>query len=166
MHRVKLLLPVLWVFLLTSCQSQSNLESRNKETVRRYVNELLNKCDYSRAHEIITPDFTLYDNGQEMSHKGVDLFRSRDKEVNLEGLSELVLTIQHMIAERDTVAMLWYDTARFTPNESLSGGSQSIPLKWHGLSLYRFRDGRIYEAHVMNDLQTIDDQIAAATSRN
>jgi hypothetical protein len=166
MSKLKLMQAFACVFLLGSCQSQNSLESRNKAVVKRYVDELLNKSDYSKAHEIITSGFTLYDNGQEMPLKGVDLFESEDENDDSGGFSELVLTIETMIAEGNTVAILWYDTALYAPEEPARGSRPKLSLKWHGMSLYKLENGLIVEGHVMNDLNTIQKQIDELSANN
>ena len=137
----------------------TDLESRNKTLVRRYVDELLNKRNYTRAYEIITPDFTSYDNGQEAPHKGIDLFKSEDEAEDSDSLSELVLTIEEMVVEGNTVVIRWCDTAQYTPSGPKDDTLRPKPLKWYGMSLYRIENGRIVEGHVMNDMNTIQKQI-------
>ena len=65
MYKIRLTTTLVLIVVFASCQNQNSMESRNKAIVKRYVEELVNNTtgDYSKAYEMISPEFTLYFGG-------------------------------------------------------------------------------------------------------
>jgi len=150
----RLMLVAAGVFLLAGCQTQSIVETRNKATVRRYLKEVVNNTsgDYSKAYEVISPDFTLYIGGKPSEEKGVDVFTNVAEFTK--SFSKLTLVDDEMIAEGNTVAVRWYDEV--VHDRGVFLGYEVIPddtdMIWHGMSFYKFDDnGLISEAHIVDD---------------
>ena len=154
MFKSKLMLASAGVFLLAGCQSHNTLEAKNKALVKRYVDEILNGDDLSTAHEIIAPDYTFYRNGKEVPEKGVDVFKAEEDEI--EQYSSMVMTDEKMIAEGNTVAVRWHQTATLKPEDS-EHHSSTKRITWYGMSFYTIENGLMVEGRIIDVAELYKD---------
>jgi hypothetical protein len=125
MFNFKLMTGFAMIILFAGCQSQNSIESRNIATLHRYWNELLNGRDISKAHEIITPDYTLYSNGEPSKDKGVDIFVEMYKMHDSEGaLSKNEFFEDEIVVAGNTIASRWHGTAI---HDKVAVGYKPIP---------------------------------------
>ena len=119
-------------------------------TQRVFV-EVLNQGRLQLFDEIYSPDFVKHVDGRTRT-----LAQERlDTQSTRAALSDLVVTVDALIAERDKVAVLY--TGRGTNTGPISG----LPPKGHhleisGMTVYRFAGGKIVEEWtVYNELEIL-----------
>jgi predicted ester cyclase/nuclear transport factor 2 (NTF2) superfamily protein len=139
-------------------QKQAKKEARNKALVKRYLDELIDGRDYSRALEVISPDFTVTENGREHARKGIEFFKSREKAPG--PLSKIRFTDDEMTAKGNIVTVRWHATANYRGGDDNDPGTTSKRVKWHGMSLYKIENGLIVEGHVVHNAHEAIAQIA------
>jgi len=115
----------------------------NKEVVRRFVEEVLQKHNLSVIDDIISEDYLLHDpDGRQI--KGPEGFRQLAQN-NLVGFPDVWYTINDIIAEDDKVVV------RYTRTGTHTGEYRGIPPTGKQTTLpvaffYRIADGKIIEA--------------------
>jgi steroid delta-isomerase-like uncharacterized protein len=129
----------------------------NKALVRRWV-ALWNTGNSGAVDELVTPDYVRHDpNGPEI--RGPEAER-RLVEMYLAAFPDLTFTIEHLIAEGDTVA------ARLTARGTHRGELLGIPATGRAITvavfeLYRLSDGKIAEQWVTMDALGLMQQLGA-----
>lgn len=134
-------------------KQQSDVESRNKEQARRFYAEFISAQDISKADDFLSPHFTMDDRGddgvQEKPKDPIEHFRVLFKLI-AEGASEFVLTPDEMVAEGNTVAVRWHQTALLRPKEPVEQNPVTQRLNWTGTSFLEFdQNGLIVKARVL-----------------
>lgn len=141
-----------------------DVEARNKATVQRYIDEVLNGKNYSKALEMITPDYTLYYGGEEIAEKGLDLFKNTSEWSK--PLSKMVLHVDQVIAQGDSVAVQYHDDVIHDNGPFL--GYEVVPgqeaVTWHGVVFFKLnKEGLLTEGRaVSNDLAVFEMRKRAA----
>lgn len=125
---------------------------RNKETARRYYEEVLNKGDLELLDELAVPNYETHD---PLPGQRTGLVGLKDR-VNMlrEGLAP-TFTIEDTIAEGDKVAVRWTNSGSMV-GEFLgmpaNGKSFTIP----GVDIYRLENGKLAEHwHVVDVLSQL-----------
>ena len=117
---------------------------RNKELVRKIVEEMFNRGNLNVAPEIFAAEFV--DRGHEQvadKHDGPEGF-ARFVSAVRSALPDLKAEIQNMVAEGDYVAM--WNTATATHRGELFGMPPSgNRISMRDVHFFRFADGRIVE---------------------
>jgi steroid delta-isomerase-like uncharacterized protein len=110
---------------------------------RRFIEEILDTGDWSSAAELLTDDVVMHHpsapepiRGREAVHGFLGVFRT--------GMPDLRLRVEDVTADGDRVAARW--SAHGTHTAEMFG----IPptgreIDIHGISFFRFADGRIAE---------------------
>lgn len=130
---------------------------RNKALMRRFVEEVINGGHLEVADELISPDHVNHDP------------TAPDHEPGREGLKQLIAAyrrafpdlrfeIQEMVAEGDSVALLW------TLTGTHRGELMDIPPTGRSVHIYgseinHFEDGLITESWAVSDALTLMRQI-------
>jgi len=130
-----------------------DVESRNKAVVKRYIGELLNKKDHSKANTIISPEFTIHFGETTLEEKGLAIFQNTNDYAK--GLSKLIMIVEEMIAVGNTVAVRWHDEG-IHDNGDFQGYAE-VPnekaMTWQGMSFYRLDgNGLIIEEFVVTNI--------------
>ncbi len=130
----------------------------NKEIVRRFVEELLNRGNLAAAEELVASDFVLHlpghppIQGREAFKEGLQHWRS--------AFPDWHITIEELIAEGDKVAGRW--TVRGTHRGPLMGipptGKQ---VSWTANDIFRIANGKIAENTAEEDMLTLMRQLGA-----
>lgn len=112
-------------------------------TARRFIEEVLNTGDWSRADEILTDDVVMYHPSAPEPIRGRDAVQGFLGQFRA-GMPDLTLAADDVAGEGEHVAVRWH--AHGTHTEEMFG----IPpthneLDIHGISFFRFEDGRIAE---------------------
>ena len=119
----------------------------NKAIVRRYYEEVFGKGDLPAADEVVAPD--LINHSSVPGPAGLEGLKQRVAAL-LIAFPDLKFTIEHMIAEGDTVA------AHFTARATHKGQFFGIPATGKqvtvmAIGMYRIADGKIVEVWGLRD---------------
>jgi predicted ester cyclase len=143
--------------------------SQNKDTVRRFYNEVITSQDGQAVREVIAPDITVHDPIMGELH-GIDAFHQLIGVFQL-GFPQQSATVEALVAEDDLVSAL------HTHQALNSGSFMGMPptgreVRIRGLELFRIRDGKIVElwrhdddAGLMRQLGLIPAPAGEAVSR-
>ncbi len=138
-----------------------SVEEKNKEIIRRFAEEVLQKHNLAVIDDIISEDFILHGpDGQEM--KGPEGFKQLSA-ISLAGFSDGRFTIDDMMAEGDKVAV------RYTRTGTHDGEYHGIPPTGKQINLpvaffYRVAEGKIVEALGYSDSLALLQQLGVGPS--
>jgi steroid delta-isomerase-like uncharacterized protein len=119
--------------------------AENKEVVRRFVDECVNRHRADLLEEFLGPRLTMHPGtpGSAPATEGVDQLRESFRRLRA-ALPDLRVTLEALIGEGDLVAARW--TATGTHSGELAGvPGTGNPVRWGGVDVYRLADGRITE---------------------
>jgi len=136
--------------IVTGCSSISATE-HNKRIAQRVFDEVLNKGEYGLFDEAYAPDFVKHVDGRRET-----LAEEREDAKGTRAISsDLVMTVDAMIAEGDKVAVLY--TGRGTHDGQLGDmPATGRTINLTGMTLYRFAGGKIVEEWtVYNELEML-----------
>jgi steroid delta-isomerase-like uncharacterized protein len=127
------------------------------KTARRFIEDILGTGDRTAAGEVLQPDVVMYHPSAPEPVRGLEavqgflgMFRA--------GMPDLSLTVEDVAGDGDRVAARW--SARGTHTEEMFG----IPptgnrLEIHGISFFRFADGKIAEDWVEENTLSVLQQL-------
>ena len=119
----------------------------NKETVRKYIEEVLNNGDYTNADVYLHEDFAgrpmARDLKDKVDHK--NSFTEARKQ-----FSDMHNDIQELVAEGDTVVAITTWTMTDT-NGWLGNKPTNKPFKTKTIVVYSFKDGKIIKGVALSD---------------
>ena len=126
-------------------------------TARRFIEEILGTGDWSSAGEVLQPDVVMYHPSAPEPVRGLEavqgflgMFRA--------GMPDLSLTVEDLAGDGDRVAARW--SARGTHTEEMFGiPPTNKQLEIHGISFFRFADGRIAEDWVEENTLAVLQQL-------
>lgn len=130
---------------------------KNKALARRVFDEILNQGKYEVFAESYARDFVKHVDGRDYS-----LAQEIEQAKAMRGLSsDLVMTIDQMIAEGDKVAVL------YTGRGTNTGSFRSLPATGKkiiisGMTVYRFSNGKIAEEWTVYNEMEILRQLGVA----
>ena len=139
-----------------SVEEQKTLAARNKDVVRRYVEELWNNLQYDLIDQVLASDVLAHaqDGTQE---QGNQRFRQVIPDIRT-AFPDLYISIEQMIAEDDHVAVRLRVTG--THQGDFAGMAPTGKVfefpEWFFL---RVRDGKIVEYWYLRDPQTLLQQL-------
>lgn len=129
------------------------MSEANKKTVRRFYEEVMNQGKTTALAEVMADEFK--DHGEAMfgESQGRETLRQSVEGVH-QFLSDLTVSIEHMVAEDDMVGV------RGTMRCKHTGPFLGVPatgreLAWEGLAIFRLVDGKIVERWFNSDSITI-----------
>jgi steroid delta-isomerase-like uncharacterized protein len=126
-------------------------------TARRFIEDILGTGDWSAAGEVLQPDVVMYHPSAPEPVRGLEavqgflgMFRA--------GMPDLSLGVDDVAGDGDRVAARWH--ANGTHTEEMFG----IPptgrrLEIHGISFFRFADGKIAEDWVEENTLSVLQQL-------
>lgn len=130
--------------------------ARNKAQVRRYYDEVFNKRDLSNAHEFLSPNLTI--NGRKLEG-GYTAFYQNIYSFLESQFDEVMVSIDEMVAEGNTVAIRFRGTGIYYPGGHTGQDPVGVPFKAKGMGFYEFDEkGLMVSIIFMED----DEQIRAA----
>ena len=129
----------------------------NATTARRFIEEILDTGDWSTAGELFTPDVVMHHptapepvRGLEAVQGFLDAFR--------QGMPDLRLTVEDVAGTDDNVAARW--SARGTHTAEMFGiPPTNRQINIHGISFFRFDDGKIAEDWVEENTLSVLQQL-------
>lgn len=134
----------------------------NKETLRRFYDEVMSRRQYDKLSEYVADDFTeenpdLIAAGQEQGLEGL----RRWMEATVPVWSDVQWTLEDMVAEGDKVAMR--ATVEGTQTGKIMGvePDPSRRMKGQACTIVRFRDGKIASSWFLLDQFALLQQAGA-----
>jgi steroid delta-isomerase-like uncharacterized protein len=125
---------------------------QNKEIVRRFYEEVMNKEDIDALGELAVPDYEEHDPlpGQGTAREGL-----RDRVTMLIRAFHPQFTIEDLIAEGDRVVARWTNTGVHV-GEFLGIPPTNRTATVAGIDVYRLQDGKLAEHwHVVDQLSML-----------
>ena len=138
----------------SAAQPATTAES-NKRTMERFTREFLPSGDQKLGEQFISPDIVLHFAGQQM--RGRDTYLGIVA-ANQAAFPDLVWTVDHMVAEGDTVAIRYIMTGTHRGNFAGVPGS-SKPVVAESMAFYRLAGGKIVEERAHLDMLSVFKQI-------
>jgi steroid delta-isomerase-like uncharacterized protein len=127
----------------------------NKRIMERFTGEFLRTGDKALGEQFISPDIVLHFAGQQ--------FRGRDTYLgivaaNKAAFPDLVWTVNHMVADGDTVAIRYTMTG--TQRGTFAGvPASNKPVTAESMAFYRLAGGKIVEERAQLDMLSVFQQI-------
>jgi predicted ester cyclase len=129
----------------------------NKKTLKRYIEEVLNKGDYTHVYEMVTEDFIGQQTGGDIL-SGIEAHQKQYDNAR-KSFPDMNIKIERMISEWDTVVVLCTATFTFTGEDylgySVSGNKVNYPI----VGIYDFKDGKIVSGKVVADNLLTNQQL-------
>ena len=147
---VVMIAAVVVAMALPGCASMSPVE-QNKRIVQRVFDEVLNQGRYELFDEAYAPDFVKHVDG-----KSESLAEEREDAKGTRAISsDLVMTVDAMVAESDKVAVLYSGRGTHDgPLGDVPATGRAFVLT--GMTLYRFAGGKVVEEWtVYNELEML-----------
>jgi predicted ester cyclase len=130
---------------------------RNKDVVRRFIEEVFVKCNVDAADELATSDFTPH--SWPGVDPGIENLKQGQQRVS-SGLADVSMKIDDMIAEGDKVAV------RLTAHARQDGEFMGLPPSGREYTIsethvFRVADGKVAEHWVNADMLGLMQQLGA-----
>ena len=132
----------LLIFAMTvPCQAQSASDKeKNKTVARTFVEEVLSTGKLERYSDFHTTDFVAHGSERDFT-LAEDLTMAREERT---ALPDMQFAVNHIVAEGDLVVVHWTVWGTNTqPGMGLPATGK--PIKTSGMTLFRFRAGKISE---------------------
>ncbi len=135
---------------------------RNKDVVRRVIEELFNQGDLDVVGDLIAPDYVNHDPNMPEDTRGPEGFRDYVAAYRT-AFPDMRMTIKAQVAEGDEVATRWTGTGTH------DGNLMGIPptgnrVEITGMVLDRLSDGKIVESWTNDDMMGLMRQIGAIST--
>ena len=129
---------------------------KNKENIRRHVDEIWHKGNIEAVDELIHPNYVLriFDGDDITGQDGFKQLATNQRA----STPDLHFTIDHMIGEGDYVAVQYTSTGTFT-NKMGDIEPTGKKFKQQQAIVYRFEDGKQVETWVYRDMLTLYQQL-------
>ena len=118
----------------------------NKETVRRYIKEIMNDQDYSRAQELMHEDFFGQGGAITSIEEHEKMFKAQR-----EAIPDMANHLQEMIAEGDKVVAISMLTSTDTTGR-YGNPPTNKPLNVKVIVIYTLKDGKITKGEPLTDV--------------
>lgn len=145
----------LMFFFMTAASPASADVEANKITASRVLLEKMGRGDFSKLDEIYGAGFVAHAGGR----------KATLEEDNLSGrairtaVPDLQVMVDHLIGEDDLVAVRW--RARGTNTVAAAGmPGNGVALEVEGMTIFRFKEGRIVEEWSLTDRLAMMNQLA------
>jgi len=146
------LLKQIGVIPVPSGESEAKL---NKETARRYFEEILNQGNLSSVPEIISPDFVLHFPLLPRPIRGQEGLKQFVTNLRM-AFPDIYYTIDREAGDQDKAAIRWKMTGTHQ-GEYLNIPPRNISVNLQGVSIFQLQDGQILEVWVNeNDLGLLE----------
>ena len=129
----------------------------NAETARRFMEEVLNTGDWSNAGEILTEDVVMHHPSAPEPIQGRDAVQGFLGQFRA-GMPDLTLGVDDVAGDADRVAARWHAHGTHTM-EMFGIPPTNNEISIHGVSFFRFEDGRIAEDWVEENTLSVLQQL-------
>jgi predicted ester cyclase len=131
-------------------QGDGAVLERNREVVRRFVNDFLNHSELSKLNEIMAPDAVLYHPLLDQPARGIEEVRKILAQFHT-GFPDLRCSIDKLVADGDTVAV--HLTCQGTQRGMfMNVQPTNRQLRWIAMNIFTLRDGKIIEQRACDDV--------------
>jgi steroid delta-isomerase-like uncharacterized protein len=128
----------------------------DKITASRVLLEKMGRGDFSKLDEIYGPGFVAHAGGKDYS---LDEDNRSGQAIRV-AVPDLQVTVDHLIGESDLVAVRW--RARGTNSVAAAGmPGKGATMEVEGMTIFRFKDGRIVEEWSLTDRLAMMNQLEA-----
>lgn len=142
----------------------SSAQERNREVVRRFIEEGWNEADFEVVEELVAADGVTHDptlgdlpEGPEGAKQAIQLYHDAFSDAHLE--------IEDVIADEDEVAVRWTGTG--THDGELMGVEPTgTEVEVSGIEIDRVEDGKIAETWVVYDALGMLQQLGAVPEQS
>lgn len=140
-RKCAIVLSLLVVAMTLPCQAQSaSDQEKNKTVARTFVEEVLSTGKLERYSDFHTTDFVAHGSERDFT-VAEDLTMAREERT---ALPDMQFAVNHIVAEGDLVVVHWTVWGTNTqPGMGLPATGK--PIKTSGMTLFRFRAGKISE---------------------
>src|SRR5689334_10791936 len=126
-------------------------------TARRFIEEILDTGDWSSAGDVLQPDVVMYHPSSPEPIRGLEAVKGF-LGVFRTGMPDLTLAVEDVTGDGDRVAARW--SAHGTHTAEMFGIPPSgNRLDIHGISFFRFANGRIAEDWVEENTLSVLQQL-------
>ena len=129
----------------------------NAETARRFMEGVLNTGDWSNAGEILTEDVVMHHPSAPEPIRGRDAVQGFLAQFRA-GMPDLTLGVDDVAGDADRVAARWHAQGTHT-NEMFGIPPTNNAISIHGVSFFRFEDGKIAEDWVEENTLSVLQQL-------
>lgn len=134
------------------------MSEANKALLRQYIG-FYNSRSWDQLKALLTEDYVHHANSDELTPEQF----VRGSEWIIAGIPDFTVEVLDMVAEGDRVAVRYLGTG--THEASMLGEAPtSKRIALHGITLFRFLDGRIAEDWEAIDYDDLNKQIGATAS--
>ncbi len=138
---------------------EQTTEQQNKETVTRFINEVLNNGNLDVARELLAEDFYLYHPMLDEPAHGADGYKQAIDWLDT-AFPDFNTKVEFLAAEGDKVASRWTVTATHT-GEFQGIAPTGRKITYTGIAEYTLHEGKIVEGRIEEDMAGIMMQIGA-----
>jgi steroid delta-isomerase-like uncharacterized protein len=144
----------LWLLLFVTCMpavaQQLTEQERNKQIARSFFEEVLDQGRLDRYAQSHSQDFVAHAGNHDATLEE-DIAAAREER---KALPDMRVTVNQMVAEGDLVAVYW--TAAGTNTQAGMGfPATGKKIKIDGMTLFRFKSGRICEEWSVWDMLSV-----------
>ncbi len=145
------ILSVLAVAMILPCQAQQGSEQeKDKAVARAFFDEVLSPGKLEKYSEFHAADFVAHSTERDYT-QAEDLAMAREERT---ALPDMQFAIKHILAEGDLVMVHW--TLRGTNTQPGMGlPATGKPIKISGMTLFRFKAGKISEEWNAWNMQSV-----------
>jgi steroid delta-isomerase-like uncharacterized protein len=148
MRKSSLLLMLLVICVPAKAQ-QTRVQERNKEVARSFFEDVLGQGRLDRYAESHAKDFVAHGETRDGTLEE-DMAAAKEER---KALPDMKIAVNQILAERDLVAVYW--TASGTNTQAGMGfPATGKKIKVNGMTIFRFKAGKIYEEWSVWDMQS------------
>lgn len=139
-----------FILMLTTLTIKAqNIQEKNKEVVRTFMEEILEATGIEKYNEFHAPDFVVHtSDGRTFSVKE-DYEFAKD---NLKGVPDLTFVVTRLIAEKDFVVAHWKATGTITGSNRIIKEPTGQIFEVEGITIYRLYRGKIAEEWTLTNM--------------
>jgi len=147
----------LWMCLIllgaSAIAQPATEQEKNKAVTRSFFEDVLDQGHLDRYAESHAANFVAHSKDGNMTLQD-DLAAAREER---KAMPDMHMTVNHMIAERDMVAVYWTASGTNT-HEGMGFPATGKHIVVPGMTLFRFSDGKIVEEWSVFDMLSVMQQ--------
>lgn len=129
---------------------QAGVQERNKEVARSFFEEVLGQGHLDKYGESHAKDFVAHGENREYTLEQ-DLAAAKEER---KALPDMTVKVNQILAEQDLVAVYWTSSGTNT-QAGMGFPATGKKIKVDGMTLFRFKDGKICEEWSVWDMLSV-----------